>query len=746
MRVVQGEIQKGDKSELDAWLDKIQFLSDSMESTSQPFGVGHPDGRLLICNNAFCQLTGYSREELLNNVNWSADLTPPEWRGHEIGMLRELQKTGKPQRYEKEYIRKDGTRVPVELFVHPAQDTAGNTLFYYSFVTNITERKRAEGALLESEADLARSQAIAHLGSWELEVSTGRVRGSEELYRMFNLRPDVTLEAYIEKMHPEDRVWVVESIAAAINEGKPYDIDYRIVPHHGDARYVHAEGEVTRDKNGLAVKFFGTVLDITDRKQAEVELCKARDEMEMRVRERTLELEKANVDLERQVRERLRSEKALQASEEGLQRANRALKMLSRCKEAMIRSEDESMLLNDICHIIVNEGGYRLAWIGYIEDDEARTVRPVARAGYDEGYVDSLKIALNDPVRGSGPTGISLRTGRPYGSRNVGADVEMQPWRQDALRRGYLSTLNLPVIYESQTLGTLVIYSSRAGAFEGEELKLLEGLADNLAYGVKAIRDRVRRDRAEKELMRARDELEARVRARTGELRQAKVQAELYLDLLSHDINNLNMIALGYLEMAQEALDLKDEDKELIERPYESLLRSTALIDNVGKLQRIAEGDMMDETLELGSLLSEVASVFGKQGATIRISQGATGPCYVRANQLLQDAFSNLLSNAIKHSKMNCPDIFIRLEATVADGKKMYKVSVEDNGPGVPDEMKEKIFNRLQRGNTRARGMGLGLYLVKSLVDSYQGRVWVEDRVPGDHKKGSKFVVILPAI
>ena len=86
-------------------------------------------------------------------------------------------------------------------------------------------------------------------------------------------------------------------------------------------------------------------------------------------------------------------------------------------------------------------------------------------------------------------------------------------------------------------------------------------------------------------------------------MRQAKAQAELYLDLLSHDINNLNQIAMGYLEIAQEMLDLKDNDQEYIMKPYESLRRSSALIDNVRKLQKIAEGDMKDETIDLGDLL-----------------------------------------------------------------------------------------------------------------------------------------------
>jgi signal transduction histidine kinase len=117
----------------------------------------------------------------------------------------------------------------------------------------------------------------------------------------------------------------------------------------------------------------------------------------------------------------------------------------------------------------------------------------------------------------------------------------------------------------------------------------------------------------------------------------------------------------------------------------------------------------------------------------------------VIANRLLHDVFSNLVGNAIKHSNGNGIDINIKLENAIENGKNCQRVLVEDNGPGIPDDMKDSVFNRLQRGDTKARGLGLGLYLVKSLVESYHGRVWVEDRVKGDHKKGSRFVVLLPA-
>jgi PAS domain S-box-containing protein len=119
------------------------FLAAIIERSSQAFGVGYPDGRLGLVNKAFEDLTGYTADEL-RQTDWAKSLTPPKWQAVEREKLDELRRSGQPVRYEKEYLRKDGTRVPIELLVHLAADAAGNPLYYYSFITDITERRRAE--------------------------------------------------------------------------------------------------------------------------------------------------------------------------------------------------------------------------------------------------------------------------------------------------------------------------------------------------------------------------------------------------------------------------------------------------------------------------------------------------------------------------------------------------------------------------------------------------------------------------
>ncbi len=126
---------------------RAQFFADAVQNSSQPFAAGTPDGRLLQFNPAFMALTGYTAEELMSGTTWSESLTPQEWRAHEREILERLNRTGEPVFYEKEYVRKDGTRVPIELKVHVVHEDDGRPAYYHSFVSDISERKRAESAL-----------------------------------------------------------------------------------------------------------------------------------------------------------------------------------------------------------------------------------------------------------------------------------------------------------------------------------------------------------------------------------------------------------------------------------------------------------------------------------------------------------------------------------------------------------------------------------------------------------------------
>jgi PAS domain S-box-containing protein len=220
---------------------------------------------------------------------------------------------------------------------------------------------------------------------------------------------------------------------------------------------------------------------------------------------------------------------ALKEKEAQIHRANRVLRTLTSANKAIVRADTEAELLENVCRGVVEEGGYRLAWIGYAENDREKTVRPMAQAGYEEGYLETLKITWADKKRGRGPTGLAIRTGQPALARNILTDPHFAPWRQEASKRGYASSLALPLLVDGVAFGALNIYGGEADAFDAAEVQLLADLAADVSFGIKALRGREERQRMAAALRRSYEELEARVQDRTQELAQsnAALQTEI---------------------------------------------------------------------------------------------------------------------------------------------------------------------------------------------------------------------------
>ncbi len=183
-----------------------------------------------------------------------------------------------------------------------------------------------------------------------------------------------------------------------------------------------------------------------------------------------------------------REELRRQHTEEALRRTSRAYCMLSECNQVIVRAEDENALLHDLCARLVTPGGYRLAWVGRAEHDQARTVRPVAWAGHEADYLAAIRVTWAEDEHGQSPVGRAIRTGCPQVARSIAGDPNFIPWREEALGRGYQSSIALPVALEGDTSGVLALYSARPDAFDAEEVALLQELASDLAYGIRALR------------------------------------------------------------------------------------------------------------------------------------------------------------------------------------------------------------------------------------------------------------------
>ncbi len=190
----------------------------------------------------------------------------------------------------------------------------------------------------------------------------------------------------------------------------------------------------------------------------------------------------------------------LRQSEATLRRRNRDLRLLSDCNMAMVHASKEFDLLEKICRLCVERGGYRMAWVGYAEHDEHKTVRPVAQSGHEDGYLDGISVSWADNSHGQGPTGTAIRTGRPCIIADIERNPVMAPWRASAMKRGCRSSVALPLVCDATILGALNIYSSEENAFDLDELKLLEELASDIAYGILSLRTRSAHEEAKEKL------------------------------------------------------------------------------------------------------------------------------------------------------------------------------------------------------------------------------------------------------
>lgn len=193
---------------------------------------------------------------------------------------------------------------------------------------------------------------------------------------------------------------------------------------------------------------------------------------------------------------------------EALARRSRALEVLRKCNEALIRARSETDLLHDICRLVVEIGNYRLAWVGYAMHDQQKSVKPMAQFGDEDGFLASVQASWTDTlVGGRGPVGTAIATGKRVLLQDTASSAASCPWRDEAVKRGYGAALSLPLPVDQEIVGALTIYAANSIAFDAEEVLLLEELAHNLAYGLHSLRIQKIAECTQAELARSNEKL-----------------------------------------------------------------------------------------------------------------------------------------------------------------------------------------------------------------------------------------------
>ena len=542
----------------------------------------------------------------------------------------------------------------------------------------IAERKNAEGALLSSEAQLKQAQAVAHLGSYDVDALTGHTRWSDEVFRILGLDPasgSLSRQDFVERVvHPEDREYAMQRYDRVVHEGKLYDLEYRVIRPDGSVRFVQSMGEPIRTPDGGAVvRLVGALLDITERKQ----------------------------------------------SEDSLARLNRTLQTLYQCNQALVHASDEYELLQTVCRILVEVGRVRMAWVGYRELDREKSIRPVAQAGYDDGYVENVKAIWADAERGHGPTGTAIRTGKPSWTQNIQTDSSIAPWRTEALKRGYGSNISLPLMSDSATFGALTLYDQQPNAFNERTVEQFTELADNLAYGVIALRTRAERSRAEHALREAQAELAHVTRVMTmGEL-AASIAHEINQPLAAV-VTNAN----ACLRWLTGPIPNLDEGRAAVARIARDGNRAS---DVIGRIRALVKKSATEQAhLDINEVIQEVLGLIQteirKNEVVLRRKLAPDLPRILGDRVQLQQVILNLMMNGIEAMSAvtdRSRDLLIRSCRYESD---KVLIAVQDSGTGLETESLDHLFTAFF--TTKPKGMGMGLAISRSIIEAHGGKLW----------------------
>jgi PAS domain S-box-containing protein len=325
-----------------------------------------------------------------------------------------------------------------------------------SLALESTERAQAQHDFLTSHHRFQSVAAATNDTIWDWNLETDLFWWNDGLSKLFGwekLSGNESIHAWSQQIHSEDRDRVVNRLNCVIASGENHWTDeYRFISKEGKTSYVLDCGQVIRDAAGKGVRMVGGMTDLTASKAAQWEL----------------------------------------------DRSHRALRMLSSCNEMLIRATAEKGLLEEACRIAVEIGGYRMAWVGYAMDDEEKTIYPLAHAGNESGYLSDVKITWShEHPSGSGPGGQAIRSGEPVVFNDILENPSFEYWLEPAKKRGYRSVISLPLRDEVRVFGVLCLYGTEPHAAVTDELKLLQDMANDLAFGIGNIRSREERQRTQ---------------------------------------------------------------------------------------------------------------------------------------------------------------------------------------------------------------------------------------------------------
>ena len=526
----------------------------------------------------------------------------------------------------------------------------------------IDERKKTEKALKESEDRLKRSQEIAHLGSWELDLTNNRLSWSDEVYRIFGLKPQefgATYEAFLEGVHPDDRAAVDATYSGSVSEGRDtYEIEHRIVKKDtGAVRYVHEKCNHVRDEGGKIIRSLGMVHDITERKQAEEILKKAREELGVQVRERTRELAEVNKALQGEIAEHKQAQEELRKS-----RAELETHVEERTRELRETRDYLDNLFNYAnAPIIVWNSRFEITRFNHaFERLTGRTA--------DEVIGGKLDILFPDESHDES-------------MKHIHEATSGERWE----------VVEIPIKHKDGTVRILLWDSANLYASDGKTV------IATIAQG----QDITERKKTEQ----MKDE---------------------FIGLVSHELRTPMTVITGSLRTAtSKGISAKDKNT-LLQNAIEGAGALSAILENLLELSRYQTGRLQihRETVPIPVIAQSVIERLKtrSEGYRFIVDYPENLPPVEADPVRVERTLYNLMENAINYSP---EDSDIKVFAQEKGGQVITGVADKGVGISQEDQGRVfEPFERL--GKTARQGLGLGLVVCKRLVEAQGGKIWLE--------------------
>ena len=397
------------------------------------------------------------------------------------------------------------------------------------------------------------------------------------------------------------------------------------------------------------------------------------------------------------------------AAEARIDRLTQLYAALSHSNQDIVHSASAEDLLPTICRDLVKFGGMKMAWVGLV-DEATGMVRPVAAAGIGTEYTEGIQISVKpeDPL-GRGPTGTAIRENRPFWCEDFQNDPSTVPWHERGAQYGWSASASLPIRQEGRPVGALSIYSDKTGGFDEDARGLLEEIVSDVSFALDSFTQKEERKRAREALEKKSSEMERFTNAVSHDLKSPLVTIKTFL---------------GYLEK-----DLESQKPEKVAKDL-MLIHGAAnkmgdRLDSLLKLARTGHNGNAPVEVTLQEIAKEaigvVAGQIAERGVQVEVTEK---PIWLTGDRdRLVEIFQNLLDNAVKFlGDQPQPRVEI---GWVQDGNENV-FYVRDNGKGIDQGHQAKVFGLFEKLDVSAPGSGMGLALVRRIVELHGGKIWVQ--------------------